>query len=167
MDQQCVSEAAAWMVLASKLWLLRLQEISNNPVEQLTVILNISSPMTGSSSLLSTLLFQAPHLAKLAASSGDLHLDETWKLQQLFTAEKADNVIVDVILQQQLDKPIPHSIWYEIIQDQFVNFKKFYVSMDLGYDHQDELKDFTGVYAIIKKDQASVKRAVQTEAEWI
>jgi hypothetical protein len=39
--------------------------------------------------------------------------------------------------------------------------------MDLAYDHQDELKDFPGGYAIIKKDQASAKQAVQTEAGWI
>lgn len=39
--------------------------------------------------------------------------------------------------------------------------------MDLGYDHQEELKDFAGGYAIVKKDQVLAKRAVQTEAEWI
>ena len=39
--------------------------------------------------------------------------------------------------------------------------------MDLGYDHQDELKDFPGGYVIVKKDQASAKRQIQTEAEWI
>jgi hypothetical protein len=109
-------------------------------------------------------LSQAPHLAKLTTSSGDLHLDKTWKLCQLFTAV---NTIVDVMQQQQLDEPIPRSIWCEIIQDQFVNFEKLYVSMDLGYNHQDELKDFLSGYAIVKKDQASAKRPVQTEAEWI
>ena len=36
-----------------------------------------------------------------------------------------------------------------------------------GYNYKDELKDFPGGYAIIKKDQASAKRPVQTEAEWI
>jgi len=95
-----------------------------------------------------------------------LHLDETWKLRQLFTAEKVD-AIVDLMQQQQLDEPIPRSIWRDIIQDRFVNFEKLYASMDLGYDHQDELKDFLGGYAIVKKDQASAKRSVQTEAEWI
>ena len=39
--------------------------------------------------------------------------------------------------------------------------------MALGYDHQDELKDFLSGYTIIKKDQASGKIPVQTEAEWI
>ena len=131
------------------------------------VILDLSSPTTTSSSLSRTLLSQAPHLAKLAETSGDPHLDETWKLQQVFTAEKAVDVIVDVIQQQRLDEPIPRSIWREIIQDWFVNFEKLYALMDLGYDHQDELKVFAGGYAIVKKDQALAKRAVQTEAEWI
>jgi hypothetical protein len=39
--------------------------------------------------------------------------------------------------------------------------------MDLGYNYQDELKDFPGGYAIVKKDQVSAKRPVQTEVEWI
>ena len=69
--------------------------------------------------------------------------------------------------QQQLDKLIPQSIWREIVQDRFVSFEKLYASMDLGYDHQDELKDFPGGYAIVKKDQVSAKRPVQTKAEWM
>ena len=166
-EVQQASEAAAWAVLTAKLASLRSPGISNNPAEQLAAILNLSSPTTASGSLSSTLLSQAPHLAKLTASSGDSHLDETWKLRQLFTAEKAVDAIVDVMQQQQLDEPIPRSIWRDIIQDRFVNFEKLYASMDLGYDHQDELKDFPGGYAIVKKDQASAKRPVQTEAEWI
>jgi hypothetical protein len=165
--QERASEAAAWAVLTAKLASLRSPGVSNNSAEQLAAILNLSSPTTASGSLSSTLLSQAPHLAKLTASSGDLHLDETWKLRQLFTAEKAVDAIVDIMQQQQLDDPIPRSIWREIIQDRFVNFEKLYASMDLGYDHQDEFKDFPGGYAIVKKDQASAKRPVQTEAEWI
>jgi hypothetical protein len=69
--------------------------------------------------------------------------------------------------QQKLDEPIPRLIWREIVQDRFVNFEKLYASMDLGYDHQDKLKDFPSGYAIVKKDQASAKRLIQTEAEWI
>ena len=162
-DEICwqASEAAVWAILTAKLASLHSPWISNNPAEQLMAILNLSSYTTASSSLLSTLLSQAPHLAKPTASSGDLHLNETWKLWQLFTMEKAVDAIVDVVQQQQLDEPIPQSIWRDIIQDRFVN-----ASMDLGYDHQDELKDFLGGYAIVKKDQASAKRPVQTEAEW-
>jgi hypothetical protein len=74
-------------------------------------------PTTASGSLLGTLLSQAPHLAKLAASSGDSHLDEMWKLRQLFTTEKAIDVIVDIMQQQKLDEPIPQLIWQEIVQD--------------------------------------------------
>ena len=165
--QQRANEAAAWAVLTAKLASLRAPSFSNNPIEQLSAILNQSSQTTSTGSLSNTLLSQAPHLAKLAASSGDPHLDETWKLCQLFTTEKAVNVIVDVMQQQQLDDAIPRSIWRDIIQDRFVNFEKLYASMDLGYDHQDELKDFLGGYAIVKKDQASAKRPIQTEAEWI
>ena len=129
------SEAAAWAVLTAKLASLHSPRISGNPAEQLAAILNLSSPTTASGSLSSTLISQAPHLAKLTASSGDLHLDKTWKLRQLFAAEKAVDGIVDVMQQQQLEEPIPRSIWRDIIQDRFVNFEKLYASMDLGYDH--------------------------------
>ena len=165
--QRKASEAAAWAVLSAKLASLRSPGSSTIPADQLAAILRLSSPTTPSGSLSSTLLSQAPHLAALTASSGDSHLDKTWKLRQLFTAEKAVNGIVDIMQQQRLDEPIPRSIWREIIQDRFVNFEKLYASMDLGYDHQDELKDFPGGYAIVKKDQASAKRPIQTEAEWI
>jgi hypothetical protein len=165
--QQQANEAAAWAVLTTKLASLRAPSFSNNLIEQLSAILNQSSQTTSTGSLSNTLLLQAPHLAKLAVSSGDPHLNETRKLRQLFTTEKAVDVIVDVMQQQQLDEPIPCSIWRDIIQDWFVNFEKLYASMDLGYDHQDKLKDFLGGYAIVKKDQASTKRPIQTEAEWI
>jgi hypothetical protein len=164
--QQKASEAAAWAILSAKLASLRSTGTSTIPRDQLAAILSLSSPTTASGSLSSSLLSQAPHLAKLSSSSGDSHLDETWKLRQLFTAERVD-AIVDLMQQQQLDEPIPRSIWRDIIQDRFVNFEKLYASMDLGYDHQDELKDFLGGYTIVKKDQASAKRPVQTEAEWI
>jgi hypothetical protein len=165
--QQRASETAAWAVLTAKLASLRSPGLSNSPAEELAAMLNLSSSTTPSGTLSNTLLSRAPHLAKLTASSGDSHLDETWRLRQLFTGEKAVDAIVDVMQQQQLDEPIPRSIWRDIIQDRFVNFEKLYASMDVGYDHQDELKDFLSGYAIVKKDQASAKRPVQTEAEWI
>ena len=129
------SKAAVWVILIAKLASLHSPWISNNSMEQLTAILNLSSPTAASSLLLSTLLSQAPHLAKLTTSSWDLHLDKTWKLWQLFTAEKAVDAIVDIMQQQQLGELIPRSIWWDIIQHQFVNFEKLYALMDLRYDH--------------------------------
>ncbi|KIJ92812.1 hypothetical protein K443DRAFT_113006, partial [Laccaria amethystina LaAM-08-1] len=58
-------------------------------------------------------------------------------------------------------------IWHNIIQDQFVNFEKLYASMDRGYSHQDDAKDFAGGYALVRKDQYSVKKPIKHEAEWI
>ena len=39
--------------------------------------------------------------------------------------------------------------------------------MDMGYDHHDDPKDFGVGYALVKKDQAFSKHALQTEADWI
>ena len=98
--QRKATEAAAWAVLSAKLASLRLPGTSSIPAEQFAAILGLSSPTTESGTLSRTLLSQAPHLAKLTASSGDSHLDKTWKLRQLFTAEKAVDAIVDVMQQQ-------------------------------------------------------------------
>jgi hypothetical protein len=39
------------------------------------------------------------------------------------------------------------------------------VGMDRGYDHDDEPKDFTGGYSIVKKDHLWAKKPVLAEAE--
>ena len=66
-----------------------------------------------------------------------------------------------------LAEPLPRSIWRKILQDQFVDFEKLFASMDRGYDHNDEPKDFAADFALVKKEQAYTKRALRTEADWI
>jgi hypothetical protein len=66
-----------------------------------------------------------------------------------------------------LAEPLPWSIWKKIVQDDFINFKKLCTLMEQGYDHKDEPKTFTEDFTIVKKDQATAKRPLHTEAEWI
>ena len=89
------------------------------------------------------MLAAAPHLAKLsAASKSDPHLDATQKLQSVFSPEKVQDMIISEAQLAPLAEPLPHSIWQKILQDQFVDFEKLFASMDRGYDHNNEPKDF-------------------------
>jgi len=129
------------------------------------LLLGLNAPISASS-LPASVLTAAPHLAKLSSLGGDTHLDSTWNLRQAYSGDKAIDAIVDIMQRQQLEEPIPRSIWKEIVQDRFVNFQKLFAAMEPGYDHHDEPKDFHGGFALIKKDQAIARKAVVTEADW-
>jgi hypothetical protein len=169
LDRRQAVDAAAWALLRAKLSSIQVPSVPatrGSTQAQLAALLGLGSPPP-SGVLSSTLLAGAPHLAKLSSSSADPHVERTFKLRQLYATEKAIDAIVDLMQQQVLDEPIPRTLWRDIIQDRFVNFEKLHASMELGYDHQDELKDFHGGFAIVKKDQIQAKRAVRSEAEWI
>jgi hypothetical protein len=142
-----------------------LSRSSSDPAQQLTLLLGLDTPPTASS-LPALVLAAAPHLGKLSFSVGNSHLDSTWKLRQVYTGDKAIDAIVDIMQRQQLEEPIPRSIWKEIVQDCFVNFQKLFAAMEPGYDHHDEPKDFHGGFALIKRDQALAQKPVVTEADW-
>jgi hypothetical protein len=169
LDRRQAVDATAWALLRAKLSSVQvpLAPASRGSAQaQLAALLGLGSP-SPSGVLSPSLLAGAPHLAKLSSLSADPHVEQTFKLRQLYSTEKAVDAIIDLMQQQVLDEPIPRTLWRDIIQDRFVNFEKLHASMELGYDHQDELKDFHGGFAIVKKDQMQAKRAVRSEAEWI
>jgi hypothetical protein len=129
-------------------------------------LLNLTYQSTSSHALSPNLLSAAPHLAELRNTAENSHLHETWRLRRAFIGEKSLDGIVDLMQQQYLEDPIPRSLWRDIIRDRFVDFEKLYASMDVGYDHRDEPTDFVDDYAIVKKDEAIAKRAVETESDW-
>jgi hypothetical protein len=63
--------------------------------------------------------------------------------------------------------PIPRSIWCQITLDQFVDFEKLFASMDKGYEHLDDIKDFGAGFALVKKEQSHKKRPIRDESEWL
>ncbi|KAJ6616909.1 hypothetical protein B0H10DRAFT_1948773 [Mycena sp. CBHHK59/15] len=83
------------------------------------------------------------------------------------TADKSLDLVIDLMQLQALVDPLPRTIWKSIVQDQYVNLEKINAAFEVGYDHQDEPKDFAGEYALVKKEQALAKRAVKTETEWV
>ncbi|KAJ6615694.1 hypothetical protein B0H10DRAFT_1800970, partial [Mycena sp. CBHHK59/15] len=131
-------------------------------------IIGIQLPTSSSSTSLSAaLLSVAPHMAQLSAGvTGDPHIEETWKLRRAFAADKSLDLVIDLMQLQTLVDPLPQTIW-SIVQDQYVNFEKINAAFEVGYDHQDEPKDFAGEYELVKKEQALAKRAVKTETEWV
>jgi hypothetical protein len=111
----------------------------------------------------------APHLGRLVAQvKSNPHLNETRKLWNAFNkTEQAWDALVKNSQLFALVEPLPCSIWKKIVQDDFVDFKQLYVSMERGYDHRDKLKTLVEGFAIVKKDQVMARRPVYSEAEWI
>ena len=109
-----------------------------------------------------------PHLQEyLRTTHAEGHLEETWKLHQLYSTEKAVDAIIDLMQCQPMPDPLPRSIWKDIILDKYFDFEKLHASMDRGYDHDDVPKDFGGGYSIVRKDHFHAKKPVQTESEWV
>ena len=168
--QQRVMEDIKWSLLRAKLEQLRSLSASREDPFSLNDIVRLldSRSSSSGSSIPASVLAAAAHLTSLSEHAlNDTHLQTTWKLRQAYASEKAVDPLIDLIQLQPLVDPIPRTIWRNIIQDQYVNFEKLYASMDRGYSHQDEAKDFAGGYALVRKDQYSAKKPIKQEAEWI
>jgi hypothetical protein len=114
-----------------------------------------------------SVLSAVPQLASLSGAIGDDHLQETFRLRRIFASEKALDPTVDLMQQQQLDIPIPHGLWKDIIQDRFVNFEKLFASMDVGYDHSEVPKDFHARFVLVKKDQLIAEKTLKSDGDWM
>ena len=65
-----------------------------------------------------------------------------------------------------MDDPLPRAIWRDILADKFVSFEKLFATIDSGFDHDDDAKDFAGGYVLLKKDQANARKPVESESDW-
>ena len=165
-----ITEDVEWSLLRAKLEQLRSLSASHDDPFSLDNIIKLldNRPSSSGSSIPASVLTAAPHLTSLSEHAlNDSHLQTTWKLRQAYASDKAVDPLIDLMQLQPLVDPIPRTIWRNIIQDQYVNFEKLYASMDRGYSHQDEAKDFAGGYALVRKDQYSAKKPIKHEAEWI
>ena len=165
-----ITEDVEWSLLRAKLEQLRSLSSSHEDPLSLDNIIKLldNRSMSSGSSIPASVFAAAPHLSSLSEHAlNDSHLQTMWKLRQAYASEKAIDPLIDLMQLQPLVDPIPRTIWHNIIQDQYVNFEKLYASMDRGYSHQDEAKDFAGGYALVRKDQYSAKKPIKHEAEWI
>jgi hypothetical protein len=164
------TEDVEWGLLRAKLEQLRSLSASHEDPFSFNDFVKLldNRPSSSGSSIPASVLAAAPHLTSLSEHAlNDSHLQSTWKLRQAYASEKAVDPLINLMQLQPLVDPILRTIWRNIIQDQFVNFEKLYASMDRGYSHQDDAKDFAGGYALVRKDQYSAKKPIKHEAEWI
>ena len=123
---------------------------------------------SSSLSIPASVLAVAPHLAKLSANiKADAHLEETQHLRSLYAPDKVQDVIVANAQLASTSDPIPRSIWHQVTLDQFVDFEKLFASMDKGYEHLDDIKDFGVGFALVKKEQSHKKHPIRDESEWL
>jgi hypothetical protein len=97
----------------------------------------------------------------------DPHVEKTQELLSVFSPQNVQDILVNKAQFAPVRDPLPQTFWHKILLDSYVNFKKLVASMDKGYDHHDDLKDFGAGYPLVKKDQAFSKCPLQTEVDWI
>ena len=97
----------------------------------------------------------------------DAHLEETQRLRSLYTPDKVQDAIVANAQLATTSDLILRSIWHQITLDQFVDFKKLFASMDKGYEHLNDIKDFGAGFALVKKEQSHKKRSIRDESKWL
>ena len=139
----------------------RTERRSHQPLSE---ILGLFNPPRSSST--TTLLSGAPFLSKLSDSSGDPHIDETYRLRRHYSTEKLCDELLDLVQKQLLKNSLPREIWREIILDRTVAFDKLHAALDSRYEWNDEPKDFGGGFALVRKDQIISRKPVRLESEW-
>ncbi|KAG6871425.1 hypothetical protein C0995_004785, partial [Termitomyces sp. Mi166 len=164
-------EDVAWATLRAKLDHIGKQTAQSNALtfEQFADLFGENKSVAESSSLPRSVLDAAPHLALLQSkvTTADPHIAKTWKLRQEYSREKVVDLLISLGQSQPLKDPISRAMWKLIILDHYVDFEKLYATLEKGYDHQDEPKDFGGGFSLVKKDHATVKRAVHTESDYV
>jgi hypothetical protein len=132
--------------------------------DEIANLLGIENPK---GSIPASVLSKAPYLAELStATAADPHLEQTQDLVAAFSSQVTQDTLVVKAQLAPVSVPLPRTIWRKIILDQFVDFEKLFASMEKGYEHFDDPKDFGAGYALVKKDQAFSKRKLLTEADW-
>ena len=74
---------------------------------------------------------------------------------------------MDRLRLQNVERPLPASIWRKVAQDKFVDFEKLFAAMESGFRHDDEAKDFGAGYVIVKKDQFNAQKKLTSQADWL
>ena len=170
-NQLDAATAVAWAVLRARLDHLQTGTPQSATVPDTALLSDDIADLLGISttkgSIPASVLAKAPHLSKLSDSTkSDPHLERTQELVTVFSPQSVQDVLVNKAQFAPVSDPLPCTIWHKILIDHFVDFEKLFASMDRGYDHHDDPKDFGAGYALVKKDQAFTKRPLQTEAEW-
>jgi hypothetical protein len=168
-SQVDATTAIAWATLRAKVAQLQpfsTQEASNHNSlsDEIEKLLGVSTK----GSIPASVLAKAPHLSQLSnTSNSDGYLESTQDLLAVYSPQASQDILVAKAPFAPVSEPLPRTIWRKILLDQFIDFEKLFASMDKGYDHHDDPKDFGGGYALVKKEQAFTKRPLRSESDWI
>jgi hypothetical protein len=165
---QAVDEAA-WASLLSKLGSSAQELPSTSQSNVLDKMLEFLGQETSDpSSLSKSVLAVAPHLAEDEDSVfEDPHLSETHKCRIAYASQKPFENLVIKAQGRKVLEPIANSIWKLVILDKYVDFEKLYVTLDPGYNPNDEAKDLNEKFTLLEKNTVGSRRPVLTEAEWM
>ena len=109
----------------------------------------------------------APHLANVVtATTSDAHIVRTLEICEGFAWESVASHTISYLQLAPMDDPLLHAIWQDILADKFINFEKLFTTINSGFDHDDDVKDFAGSYVLLKKDQANAWKPVESELDW-
>jgi hypothetical protein len=166
------ADALAWAVLQAKF--NQLQGIGSHPAPSPSSTLltdevaNFLGIPNSKGAIPAAVLAKAPHLAELAISvEADAHLEKTQELLTVFSPQATQEALVNKAQFASVAVPLPRTIWRKIILDHFVDFEKLFISMEKGYDHHDDPKDFGAGYTLVKKEQAFSKLKLRSKADWL
>jgi hypothetical protein len=121
--------------------------------DELSTLLGLSP---GKGVIPASVLAKAPHLAELSAPvASDSHLEKTQELLSVFSPQHVQDILVNEAQFALVRDPLPQTFWRKILLDAYVDFEKLFASMDKGYDHHDDPKDFGVGYALVKRSKLS------------
>ncbi|KAJ7930221.1 hypothetical protein B0H13DRAFT_1859058 [Mycena leptocephala] len=98
-----------------------------------------------------------------------LHQHEALQMNAICRAIVADGCVegvINLLRTQQLDTPLPLSIWDDIFRDRHVDFPKFLASTSHTYHYADEPIKFAGGFVLIKKHHLAASQPLTSESEW-
>ena len=123
---------------------------------------------TSSTSLSKSVLAVAPHLADDEDTVfEDPYLAETQKHKIAYASQKPFENLIIKAQGRRMREPIANSVWRLVILDKYVDFEKLYVTLDPGYNPNDEAKELSDHFTLLEKNTITSKRSVLTEAEWM
>ncbi|KAF8801620.1 hypothetical protein BYT27DRAFT_7114507 [Phlegmacium glaucopus] len=161
-------EEAAWAAFRAKLDSAYIEpsDPSSNAFDKMLEL--FGQEVSPSSSLSKSVLAVAPHLADDNGSVFENpHLNETQKCKIAYTNQKPFENLIIRAQGRKIREPIANSIWKLVILDKYVDFEKLYVTLEPGYNPNDEAKDLNEKFTLLERNSISSRRSITTEAEWM
>jgi hypothetical protein len=167
-NQIDAATSVAWALLCAKVNHLQPMSLQDTPIharslsDEIANLLGLSNIKRG---ILASVLAKAPHMSKLSDPMvTNPHLEKTQDSLLVYSPQNSQDILVNKTQFAPVGDPLPCTIWHKILLDHFVDFEKLFASMDKGYNHHDNPKDFGAGYALVKEDQAFSKHPLCTEA---